>query len=140
MAEVEDTKYQIFISSTYTDLIKAREEVIKAILRLYHFPIGMEMFSADNETQWTVIRRTIEKSDYYILIIGHRYGSETREGLSFTEKEFDYAREKKIPVLAFIRDRNMATKPEERDNDTTKRKGWTGLLRKLVATLCVTSG
>lgn len=29
-------KYQIFISSTYTDLIAERDEVMKAILTHYH--------------------------------------------------------------------------------------------------------
>lgn len=42
-------RYQIFISSTYKDLIEERNSVIKAILENYHFPIGMEMFHADDK-------------------------------------------------------------------------------------------
>lgn len=42
-------RYQIFISSTYEDLKEERQKVTQAILKLYHFPIGMEMFHADNE-------------------------------------------------------------------------------------------
>ncbi|MEO6908255.1 MAG: DUF4062 domain-containing protein [Abditibacteriaceae bacterium] len=81
-------KYQIFISSTYEDLKDEREQVLKAILRLGHIPIGMEMFNAANETQWEMIKRRIEESDYYIVIIAHRYGSiEKESGLSYTEKE-----------------------------------------------------
>jgi len=117
---MEEKKYQIFVSSTYKDLVKAREKVIKTILTLYHFPVGMEMFSADDAEQWEIIKETINISDYYIVIIGHKYGSETAEGLSFTEKEYDYAKEQKIPVLAFIRKRDVATKPEERDDDQDK--------------------
>jgi len=112
-----EKKYQIFISSTYKDLVKAREEVIKVILDIYQVPIGMEMFSADNDDQWDVIKHTIDSSDYYLLIVGHRYGSLTKEGISYTEKEFDYARENKIPVLVFVRDSNVSTTPEERDTD-----------------------
>ncbi|MDQ8736186.1 tyrosine-type recombinase/integrase [Paenibacillus sp. LHD-38] len=108
-------KYQIFISSTYTDLISARAKVTETILSMYQFPIGMEMFSAGDDDQWTVIKRTIDISDYYVLIIGHRYGSITEEGISYTEKEFDYAREKGLPILAFIKDREAATKPSERE-------------------------
>jgi len=117
---VEEKRYQIFVSSTYSDLFKARERIIETILRLYHFPVGMEMFSADDDEQWEVIKDTIDISDYYIVIIGHRYGSETSEGISYTEKEYDYAKEKNVPILAFIRKRDVATKPHERDDDISK--------------------
>ena len=39
-----DKKYQVFISSTYKDLIEARAKVRDAILSMYHFPVGMELF------------------------------------------------------------------------------------------------
>ena len=117
---VSEKKYQIFISSTYNDLREAREKIIETILSMYHFPIGMEMFSADDDDQWQVIKDTIDQSDYYVIIIGHRYGSETSEGISYTEKEYDYAKSKGIPILAFIRDRNVATKPNERDSEPDK--------------------
>ena len=68
-------KYQIFISSTYEDLKTERQKIQDAILSMYHFPIGMEMFSAGDEDQWKIIQETIDSSDYYVLIIGHRYGS-----------------------------------------------------------------
>lgn len=95
---MKDKKYQIFISSTFKDLQVERDNIIKAILELYHIPIGMEMFSAEDEDQWEIIRRTIDISDYYILILGLRYGSETSEGISFTQKEYEYAIERKIPI------------------------------------------
>jgi hypothetical protein len=114
---MENKKYQIFVSSTYKDLIDARTKVISTILSMYHFPIGMEMYSADDDEQWQVIKETIDISDYYIVIVGHRYGSLTKEGISFTEKEFLYAREKGIPILSFIRERDVPTKPEERESD-----------------------
>jgi hypothetical protein len=117
---MEDKRYQIFISSTYEDLKSARQKVLETILSLYHFPIGMEMFSADDAEQWEIIRQTIDRSDYYLVLIGHRYGSETSEGASYTEKEYDYAREQGIPILAFVRRRNIATTPDERDTEPEK--------------------
>jgi len=119
---MNETKYQIFISSTYKDLIDAREAVQKTILGLYQFPIGMEMFSADDNEQWEVIQETIDSSDYYVLIIGHRYGSEASDGISYTEKEFDYAKGNGIPVLSFIRNRNSPTTPEQREDQQKKAK------------------
>ena len=95
-------KYQVFISSTYEDLKNEREQVIKAVLEMGHIPVGMEMFSAADEEQWKIITRQIDDIDYYIVIIAHRYGSVTKEGLSFTEKEYDYAVSNNIPVLGFV--------------------------------------
>lgn len=117
-----DKKYQVFISSTYTDLIPARQKVTNTILSLTHFPAGMEMFSAGDDGQWTVIQATIDNSDYYILILGHRYGSVTDEGISYTEKEYDYAFAKGIPIMSFIMNRDAATKPSEREDKPAKRK------------------
>lgn len=85
------------------------------------FPIGMEMFSAANDDQWKIIKEAIDSSDFYILIIGNRYGSiEDTTGISYTEKEFDYAVEKKIPVLAFIVDNSMSMIPDRFDSDPQK--------------------
>lgn len=115
---MENKKYQIFVSSTYKDLIEARDKVMETILNLYHFPVGMEMFSADDSEQWEIIKDSIDVSDYYVVIIGHRYGSMTSDGIGYTEKEYDYAKEKGIPILAFIRDRNAPTKPDERETSS----------------------
>lgn len=117
---MEEKKYQIFVSSTYEDLFEARKKIIETVLSLYHFPVGMEMFSADDSEQWEIIRETIEGSDYYIIIIGHRYGSVAPTGVSYTEMEYDYAKSLGIPVLAFIRDRNVGTLPSERESDPQK--------------------
>lgn len=90
-------KYQVFVSSTHQDLKDERDQVIKATLEMGHIPVGMEMFSAADEEQWRVITRQIDQSDYYVVIVAHRYGS-VLEGVSFTEKEYDYAVQKGIPV------------------------------------------
>lgn len=99
-------KYQIFISSTYEDLKEARRKVIETILRNEQFPVGMEMFNAADESQWAVIQKTIDTSDYYILIVGFRYGSQAEDGISYTEKEYDYTVSKGIPILTFIQKDN----------------------------------
>ncbi|WP_235511888.1 DUF4062 domain-containing protein [Sphingomonas sp. Leaf23] len=94
-------RHQIFVSSTFTDLVEERAEVIQAIWELDCIPTGMEAFVATSESQWDVIQKVIDESDYYVLIIGGRYGSLTDEGISYTEKEFRYAKKRQIPVLAF---------------------------------------
>ena len=121
-----EKKYQVFISSTYKDLIEARSKVRDAILSMMHFPVGMEMFNAADEEQWEIIQETIDSSDYYVLILGQRYGSVIESGsdagISYTEKEFRYAREKKIPVLVFIIDDDVAIKPEFIEKDRISKR------------------
>ena len=97
-----DRRYQVFISSTFTDLIDERREVMQALLEMDCLPAGMELFPAGNTDQWTLIKGVIEQSDYYLVILGGRYGSVTEEGVSYTEKEYDYALEIGIPVMGFV--------------------------------------
>lgn len=117
-------KYTIFVSSTYEDLKDERQDVVRTTLEMGHFPIGMEMFSAGNETQWEVIRRTIDQSDYYVLIVAARYGSTipSEGGISYTEKEYDYAVAKRVPVMAFVLSEGAAWPSTKREKDPTGAK------------------
>src|SRR5574341_408539 len=115
-----NVKYQVFVSSTYDDLKEERGLVVKAVLEMGHIPVGMEMFSAADEQQWQIITRHIEKSDYYVVIVAHRYGS--MEGdRSYTEKEYDYAIECGIPVLGFVIDEAVPWPPGKTEKDQAKR-------------------
>lgn len=110
-------KYQVFISSTYEDLKEERLEVIKTILSLNCIPSGMEAFCSESDEQFEIIKRVIDNCDYYVLIIGNRYGSIHQiEKKSYTELEYEYAVSKNIPVLAFIVSKD-ADKPFD-DNTT----------------------
>lgn len=95
-------RYQVFISSTYTDLQLERQAVLESVLKLRHIPVGMEHFVSTNEEQFNYIKRLLDETDYYIIIIGNRYGSQADDGISYTEKEFDYAVNLGIPVIACI--------------------------------------
>lgn len=97
-----EKKYQIFISSTYLDLKEERQAVSRAILDLGHIPSGMELFPATNSSQMDYIRRVIDDCDYYVIILGGRYGSIGSDGLSYTEQEYNYALQAGLPILAFI--------------------------------------
>jgi hypothetical protein len=95
-------KYQVFVSSTYEDLKEERKEVIQALLELDCIPVGMELFPATDDDQWTLIKELIEDCDYYILLIGGRYGSLNKDGISFTQMEYEYAISCKIPCISFL--------------------------------------
>src|ERR1035441_6796733 len=97
-----DKRYQVFISSTYEDLHEERREVMQALLALDCIPTGMELFPAADYDSWTHIKRFIAGCDYYVVIVGGRYGSRGPTGKSYTEMEYDYAVEAGLPALAFL--------------------------------------
>src|SRR4051794_3981034 len=89
-------KFQVFVSSTYADLIEARQDALKSILDLGHIPSGMEGFYAADEDKFEYIKKIIDECDYYVLILAGRYGSTDKSGTSYTEKEYEYAVSKGI--------------------------------------------
>jgi hypothetical protein len=97
-----DKRYQVFVSSTFEDLQEERREVMQTLLSLNCIPTGMELFPAADEESSEVIKRFIGECDYYVLIVGGRYGSTLPNGKSFTEMEYDYALDAALPVLAFL--------------------------------------
>jgi Domain of unknown function (DUF4062) len=123
------TKYQVFISSTYQDLRDEREHVIKAILEMGHIPVGMEMFSAADDAQWNIIKRQIDQSDYYLVLVANRYGSTSDAGISYTEQEYDYALQQPVPTIGFILDPS-APWPSDRNEVSPKLDAFKEKLKK----------
>ncbi len=104
-------KYQAFLSSTYADLTEERRAVTWQLLKANLIPAGMEDFGAAPDRGWETITQAIDECDYYILLLAGRYGSvDDSTGLSWTEREYDYAVSKGIPVLAFVREDPAITK------------------------------
>jgi hypothetical protein len=97
-----DKRYQVFVSSTYADLKEERRAVIQAVIEQNGIPAGMELFPATDEEQLSFIKRVIDDCDYYLLIIAGRYGSVAADGISYTEKEYNYAVSRKLPVIALV--------------------------------------
>lgn len=112
-----DKRFQIFISSTFVDLVDERQSVLKSILELDHMPAGMELFPASDDSAWTLIKDVIDASDYYVLIIGGRYGSQDDEGIGYTEKEYDYALQTKKPVIPLLHQKPEALPREKTETD-----------------------
>lgn len=118
-----EKRYQVFVSSTYIDLVEERSEVMQALLELNCMPAGMELFPAANDTQWAWIKRIIDESDYYIVIIGGRYGSTSKEsGLSYTEMEYRYAVEVGKPVIGFLHEDPSIISSANSEQDERNRK------------------
>lgn len=96
-------RFQVFVSSTYTDLREERQAAVEAILSAGHIPAGMELFAAGDESQMEVIKQWIDESDVYLLILGGRYGSiEPTSGKSYIQLEYEYALQQNKPVFSCV--------------------------------------
>jgi len=96
-------RLQVFVSSTYSDLLQERQAAIEAILTAGHIPAGMELFTSGDESQMEVIKQWINESDVYLLILGGRYGSvEPCTEKSYTQLEYEYALGTGKPVFACV--------------------------------------
>ncbi len=108
-----DKKYQVFVSSTFNDLRTEREKALMTILESDCIPVGMEYFPAIDEEQFKYIKRKIDESDYYVLILAAKYGTiDSKTGLSYTELEFDYAKETNVPIISIVHS-DIGTIPAE---------------------------
>ena len=97
-----ERKHQVFVSSTYKDLAEERKEVIHALLELDCIPSGMELFPAADEDAWSLIKEIIDGCDYYLLILAGKYGSVNKDGIGYTEMEYDYAVSIGKPIISFL--------------------------------------
>jgi len=116
-----DKRYQIFVSSTFEDLKEERKKIIEEILNFSHIPTGMENFTASHDEQFEYIKKILQTCDYYVLVVGGRYGSvNPNTGISYTEQEYNYALELGLPVLAFVHEKPFDLPYEKRDDDNRK--------------------
>jgi len=130
-----DKRYQVFVSSTYDDLRDERNEVMHALLELDCIPSGMELFPAADEDQWTLIKKVIDDCDYYVVIIGGRYGSVHSSGKSYTQMEYDYALSRQKPTVAFLHENPgaiLADKTEQTDDGKQKLEAFRKLAKSKV--------
>ncbi len=127
-----DKRYLIFISSTYEDLKDERENAISAVLELNHIPAGMEQFPSVGIPPMDLIKKVLKGCDYYILIIGARYGSLSRSGISYTEEEYDYAKSLGIPIIAFFPSNPDSFPISRTDRDDSKRRKLEAFKEKVI--------
>lgn len=115
---MQQKRYQIFLSSTFTDLKAERQAVRDIIIRGGDFPVQMEDFPASDTDQLEYIKPLIEESDYYVLIIGGRYGTIAEDGLSYTHKEYQHAKSCGVPVLVLLHG-DLGSIPAEKSEETS---------------------
>jgi predicted DNA binding CopG/RHH family protein len=113
---VTDKRYQVFISATYTDLREERGVLLQTLPTLGCLPTTVEAHTQSLSTMVN-IRRRIDDCDYFLLLVGSRYGSLMPSGVSYTHMEYVYAATKQKPILVL-----MHESPETRAEDLQEQK------------------
>lgn len=109
-------KYQVFLSATCDDLRDERQRMVEALLANGCIPMGVGMCPRDaSAEQWNAIKAMIDECDYYIIVVGGRYGSLAPTGISYTHREFIYAQTKRKPMASLIHEQPENLPPEKRE-------------------------
>ena len=111
-------KYQVFISSTFHDLIEHRQRAILGIIKAGHMPVALENFPPASESKREVIGQALKSCQFYVIILGARYGSIPEDepaGRGYVEIELDMAKELGLKVLAFVMDMNKVSEIRKTD-------------------------
>lgn len=115
----DERKYQVFVSSTFTDLHEARQELMVALLGQGLIPTGMELHPGEGNKRWSVIQRIINECDYYLILLGGRYGTLSPIGLSHVHREFVHATTKNKPAIALLHDQPDQLPEEQRETQSS---------------------
>jgi len=120
--------YGVFVSSTYEDLRQERAAVQYSCIVC---PSVWSFSVRQIEETWDFIKRQIDNCDYYVAILADKYGSTADDGISYTEKEYDYAREIKKPVISFIHNDRDSLLRKKTETDPNKRSRLEAFIKKV---------
>jgi Domain of unknown function (DUF4062) len=115
-----EKKYQVFVSSTYEDLQRERKRIFTTLAEGGYIAAGMELFPAIDEEQFKYIKGILDESDYCVCVVAGKYGSLAPDGIGYSEKEYDYAVEQHIPVIALIKRDIRTLSPNKLEVDPRK--------------------
>jgi len=121
----------IFVSSTIHDLLYLRESIRESILELSYNPILSEYGDIGylpNVTAEKSCYISIQDCQLAVLIIGKRYGTISENGMSVTHNEFNYAKNRRIPIVTLV-DKDVLTfkRVFDLNDQEVPKKGFPGM-------------
>lgn len=98
----------IFLSGVSSEFGSFREAVAQEILRKGCYPLNQPTFDVDYREIETILREKLSEADAVVHLVGFRFGDEPKgrpadkPRRSYTQLEFDVARELEKPVYLFL--------------------------------------
>ena len=121
---------KIFISSVRRGLEEERDSLPGLIMAIGHEALRFEDFTSQPTPSREACLRGVQAADVYLLLLGPHYGDPLAEtGLSPTHEEYNAARTKGIPRLAF-RKTGVDFEPAQADFAAEVETYSTGLFRE----------
>lgn len=114
---------RIFVSSSYTDLQEHRAAAIRVLRQLGHEVLAMEDMVAGSSPPLAKVLEMVDRAEAYVGLFAWRYGYVPQPPLaakvagahpgrtSITHFEYLHAKERGIPILAFLLDENEPWAP-----------------------------
>ncbi len=122
----------VFVSSTFRDLSEHRRAVWDLLGACDVDVRGMEAFGARTEGPLETCLAEVEQSNVYVGLIGFRLGSiDEASGKSFTQLEYERARELGLETLIYLRYEDSTLRLSDIDLDTIPREKLASFKRTL---------
>ena len=110
-----DKRHHAFISTTEADMHAERVVLSQTLVSQGFFSWGLEQ-RAPLTTAFA--RRQIDDCDYFILMLGSRYGELSASGVSYMHLEYIYAVTKQKPILVLMYEAPETRAPEYQDQNS----------------------
>jgi len=112
----------VFVSSTCYDLAQVRHDLRIFIESMGMIPVLSEFNSFPIDPNLDAIGNCLscvkDRADIFVLVVGGRYGSQTKTGKSVTNLEYLEAKSKGIPRYVFVQKEILTTLPIWQNNKT----------------------
>lgn len=115
---------KVYLSSTYTDLVRYRAKLARALRKARHEVVMMEEYVARDQRVEFACRGDVAACDLYVGLFAWRHGhvpaADNPEGHSVTEMEYAEAGARQMTRLTFLLADKARWPNERRDADTTR--------------------
>lgn len=104
-----DHRPLVYISVDPNDCASLMYTLNRVILQLGGLPIISCYTSESGEYDWQLIKKTIDESDVFLLLVGDGYGEISDSGESYIHREAVYAKSKHKSVVALLKNADLKT-------------------------------
>lgn len=93
----------VYISADASDVAGPLYTLSRLITQLGGVPVSSHYTPAAGEYDWGSVRQVIDRCDVFLLLVGDSYGQQAATGESYIHREAVYAKGKKMPVVALLK-------------------------------------